>query len=296
MSLSRARLFGWAIVALSAVAWSTAGLFTRAVHVNDVWTILFWRGVFSGFAIMALTVVQYRGQTASAYRRLGWAGILLAACSAAGMVTYLGGLMNTTVANVCAIYATVPFVTAACAFLLLKERSSRSTLIASAFALVGVLLTINFADLRIGDIFGQFLAFLMTISMGLVTVIVRWKRELPMVPALGLSAWMATAVSALFCHSLSVDLHDLVLLALFGMTQSALGLTLFGIGSRMIPPAEVALIGLIDVPLGPFWVWLLFDETPNTQTLLGGAIVLAAVIGHILAEMWTVAARPVQAE
>ena len=283
------RLQGWILIVLSAVAWSTAGFFTRAVDA-DAWTLLFWRGVFAGLAIMAMTVVTYRGETIAAFRKLGLAGLLLAVVSAAGMVSFITSLRLTTVANVYAIYATAPFVTAACAYLILGERPSRTTLLASAVAMAGVLITLDPADLG-GDFLGQLLAFGMTLSMALMTVILRWKSDLPMVPALGLSAWLATLVCWFFCEPLAIPASDIGILALFGVVNSAVGLALFGWGSRLAPAAEVALISLIDVPLGPFWVWLLFDETPGAWTLAGGLVVLAAVAFHILVEMRN-AARP----
>ena len=61
-----------------------------------------------------------------------------------------------------------------------------------------------------------------------------------------------------------------------------LGLTLFTIGSRLIPAAETALISALETPLAPLWVWLAFGETVSAQTLVGGAIVMAAVVGHVL--------------
>ncbi|MGE3832264.1 MAG: DMT family transporter, partial [Parvibaculaceae bacterium] len=250
------RYLGWLIVALSAVAWSTAGFFTRAVD-EDVWTILFWRGVFSGLAIAALTLIQYRGRTVSAYLSLGWPGLLLAFTCALGMITFVGSLMLTTVADVYVIYATVPFVTAGVAWLILREHASISVLVASAVALAGVVVTVSGAAFG-GSLLGQFVAFLMTLSMALMTVILRWKRDVAMVPALGLSAWIAAFISVWFCNPLDISGYNLFMLALFGITQSALGLTLFGIGSRMVPAAEATLLTALDVPLAPLWVWLVF--------------------------------------
>ena len=279
----RQRYLGWIIVALSAVAWSTAGFFTRAVD-EDVWTILFWRGVFSGIAIAILTVVQYRGRTLSAYVTLGWPGLLLAFTCGIGMITFVGSLMLTTVADVYVIYATVPFVTAGVAWLILRERASPSVLIASAVAIAGVVVTLSGAVFG-GSLIGQFVAFLMTLSMALMTVILRWKRDVAMVPALGLSAWIAALISFWFCDPFDISAYNLMMLALFGVTQSALGLTLFGIGSRMVPAAEATLLTALDVPLAPLWVWLAFSEVPSAATLIGGVIVLAAVFGHMLWEI-----------
>jgi drug/metabolite transporter (DMT)-like permease len=277
------RYLGWVLVSLSAVAWSTAGFFTRLIDL-DIWTMLFWRGVFGGLAFVVMIAIQQRGRVIEAYAGLGGAGLLLACVSAAGMVTFISSLMLTTVADVYVIYATVPFVTAGVAWLVMRERASRSVLAASLFALIGVAVMLTGASFG-GSLFGQFVAFLMTVTMAFMAVILRWKRDIPIMPALGLSAWIAAFVALWFCRPFDVSSFDLAMLALFGVTQSALGLVLFGLGSRMIPAAEATLFTALDVPLAPFWVWLAFSEKPSPYAMAGGVIVLLAVAGHIWHEL-----------
>jgi drug/metabolite transporter (DMT)-like permease len=281
--VERQRYLGWALVALSAVAWSTAGYFTRLVS-EDVWTILFWRGVFSGIAIAIVTILKYRGRALAAYAGLGKPGVLVALASATGMIAFIGSLKLTTVADVYVIYATVPFITAGIAWVALGERASPGLLLASGVALTGVVVTLTGARFG-GSLLGQLVAFIMTISMALMTVIVRRHRDIALFPALGLSAWMAALASFWFCSPFDISAFDLAMLALFGASQSALGLTLFSFGSRMVPAAEATLLTALDVPLAPLWVWLAFSEVPSFYTLLGGAFVLAAVFGHVAYEM-----------
>jgi drug/metabolite transporter (DMT)-like permease len=277
------RYLGWLLVSLSAVAWSTAGFFTRLID-EDVWTILFWRGVFGGFAFLVMVAVHRRGKVVAAYAGLGGMGLVLAVISAIGMITFIGSLMLATVADVYVIYATVPFVTAGVAWLVLRETASWSVLTASLLAVIGVVVTLT-GSVYGGSLFGQFVAFIMTLNMALMAVILRWKRDIPVMPALGLSGWIAAFVAFWFCDPFDVSRFDFAMLALFGVTQSALGLVLFGIGSRMIPATEAALLTALDVPLAPLWVWLAFGEEPSLYTLAGGAIVLLAVGGHIWHQM-----------
>ena len=117
------RHLGWVLVSLSAVAWSTAGFFTRLID-EDVWTILFWRGIFGGLAFAVMVAVHHRGKVVATYAGLGGMGVVLAVVSGAGMITFIGSLMLTTVADVYVIYATVPFVTAGVAWFVLRERAS----------------------------------------------------------------------------------------------------------------------------------------------------------------------------
>ncbi|MGE0240088.1 MAG: DMT family transporter [Parvibaculaceae bacterium] len=279
----RQRYLGWVLVSLSAVAWSSAGFFTRLID-EDVWTILFWRGVFGGLAFVVMAAIHHRGKVVEAYAGLGGMGLLLAAVAGAGMIAFVGSLMLTTVADVYVIYATVPFVTAGVAWLILREKASWSVLAASLVAIFGVAVTLTGARYG-GSLLGQVVAFLMTLTMALMAVILRWKRDIPILPALGLAAWIPAFVAVWFCAPFDVSSFDLAMLALFGITQSALGLVLFGLGSRMIPAAEATLLTALDVPLAPLWVWLAFGEVPSPYTMAGGSIVLAAVGGHIRHEM-----------
>lgn len=282
------RYLGWILVGLSAVAWSTAGFFTRLIA-EDVWTMLFWRGVFGGLAFLVMVAVTNRGKVLQAYAGLGGGGIILAVTSGLGMIAFISSLMLTTVADVYVIYATVPFITAGVAWLILRERASWSVLAASALALIGVVVTLTGAAYG-GSLIGQFIALLMTLTMALMAVILRWKRDIPVMPALGLSAWIAAFVAFWFCQPFDISSFDLAMLALFGVTQSALGLLLFGLGSRMIPAAEATLLTAIDIPLAPLWVWLAFGEVPSLHTMAGGVFVLAAVGAHMAYELRRLAA------
>jgi drug/metabolite transporter (DMT)-like permease len=87
-----------------------------------------------------------------------------------------------------------------------------------------------------------------------------------------------------FGEPLAVSAHELLLLILFGLVNSAIGLALFTLGARLLPPIETALIGSLDAPLAPLWVWLAFKEVPGVSTLAGGLIVFAAVAIHIVVE------------
>jgi len=274
---------GLMLVTLSAVAWSTAGYFTRLVPL-DAWTTLFWRGIFGALTGLIFIAVQERGRTWRAFTGMGRAGLCFSLLSTVGMATFLGALKQTTVAHVAIIYATVPFMAAGLAWVVMRERVSLATLIACVFAVFGVGLTV-LNGLGEGGFLGDMLAFAMTLFMATLIVMVRrTKAAVPMVPAACFSSLLSSIVSLPFAAPLSASPVELFHLALFGITNMGLGLILFMIGARLIPAAQTALIGALDAPLAPIWVWLAFGETPKTTTMIGGGVVLAAVIGHILHE------------
>jgi drug/metabolite transporter (DMT)-like permease len=277
-----AHRIGVALVTASAVAWSTAGFFTRLITV-DTWTLLFWRGVFGGLFLAGVVLWQQRWHTLRAIRSMGLPGWWVALLATIAMVSYLSALRLTAVADVMIIYATVPFLVAALAWLVMRERASRPTLVASVVAAAGVAVMLGGSPLA-GNPWGDVLALVMALAYAAMLVVLRWHRRVPMLPAACLSALLGAAVSVPFVAPVSVGSLDLFYLMLFGVAQMGLGLLLLTIGSRLIPAAENALIGTIDTPLSPLWVWLAFGEVPTVAALVGGTIVLAAVVGHIAAE------------
>jgi drug/metabolite transporter (DMT)-like permease len=266
------RRLGIALVTISAVAWSTAGYFTRLIPL-DAWTLLAWRGIFGGIgiAVAAALIERPRRFTLA----LGGAGWLFAIVSAAAMVLFITSLTLTTVAHVAIIYATIPLIAAGIGWLFLRERPGARALAAGVAALIGVVVMSGLS--AEGGWLGDLIALAMTLAMGGLVLIARRFPRIPALPAAAASALIAALVSWPFGHPLAVSPRDLVLLAVFGLTQSALGIALFALGARYLPAVETGLIGALDAPLAPLWVWLAFGETPSAATLMGGLVVFAAV-------------------
>ena len=272
------------ITALAPLAWSLSGLFTRAISA-DLMTMLFWRGLFSGTTVFIAFFLIERGQIWEQLKKLRWPALGVALFSSMSMITGIGSLRYSSIADTMVIYATVPFVTAAIAYVAIGEKPSRSTLIAAAVALLGVVITLGGQGLGSGAWFGKFLAVFMTLGMAGVSVLMRKYQGVPMLPAMGASAFITSLFSFWFMQSFNVSMHDIVLIGLFGIIQNAAGLILYTLGSRRIPAAEATLIAALEVPFTPLWVWLVMGETPPSTTLVGGAVVLLALFGHIFSEL-----------
>jgi drug/metabolite transporter (DMT)-like permease len=276
------RRAGVALVLGAVVAWSTAGLFVRLVDL-DAWTVLFWRGLFACPALAALVLWTHGCGILAALRGMGAAGCLVALCGVVVSVTYVAALGLTAVADVAVVYATVPLLTAALAWLALREPLRAGVVAAGLAATVGVAVMVGGAAGE-RNLLGIALAVVMTGGMAAMTVLVRRHRGVPMVPA-ALASALATTLVALPLASAEVpDGARLGVLALFGAVQMALGLVLFLLGSRLVPPGEAALLTCLEAPLAPVWVWLAFAELPDAATWAGGTVVLATVAGHLLAE------------
>ncbi|SCB11236.1 EamA domain-containing membrane protein RarD [Rhizobium hainanense] len=271
-------------VALSALAWSTSGLFVRAIHA-DLMTILFCRGIVSGLGVFALFFYIERRNAFRILRSMRGPSLAATIFSTASMISGIGSIYYTSVADAMVIYATVPFVTAGVAFLFIGERPNVRTLVASGIAFVGVLVMLSGHGSDGGSWLGKGLAAIMTLTVAALAVVMRQHRNVPMLPAMALSAWLCSFVTFWFASPLSISGQDLGLIIAFGIIQNAMGLSLYTFGSRLVPASDAALLTALEVPLTPLWVWMVFAERPSTATLIGGPIVLAALFGHILLEV-----------
>jgi drug/metabolite transporter (DMT)-like permease len=245
-----------------------------------VWTVLFWRGIFAGFFIAGFIVWRYRKDTLAVARAIGVPGLVAASLSTLATIFFINAFRRTSVADVTVIYATAPFVTAALSWLWIGEREGWTTLLASAVALAGVVVMVGGAVAQ-GHILGDVLACGMTICMAVLMVIIRKYRDTPMLPASCLSAFGCSLLVWPLASPAAAGLRDMGYLALFGTTQFGLGLLLLTLGTRLISATQSALISALETPLGPLWVWLAFQEVPPPTTLVGGAIVMAAVLAYI---------------
>jgi drug/metabolite transporter (DMT)-like permease len=277
------RRSGIFLVLAAAVAWSTAPFFTRLLPL-DSWTILFWRGLFGGGFIAAILLLTQGRAGLLALVRMGRNGWLVASLSTLGMVSFIPALQLTSVSNVAVIIATGPFVAAALAWVWLREAVQLRTLLASLVALCGVAIIVGNAQAN-HDLLGIGLACFMTVAIAGMTVTVRRHKNTPMVAAAALSNFLGSIVSIPFAQSITgVSGSNLFVLAMFGFFQVALGLSLFVLGSRMLPSGQATLIATLETPLMPFWVWLAFQEVPALRVLAGGALVIGAVIADVIGD------------
>jgi len=260
-------------VALAAVAWSTAGILQRELSV-DVPTQLAGRAFFAVLGLLVYIAVAERGALARAFRAVGRAGLAVAALMAVASGTFIVALNHATVANILFMQALAP-VLAAVFGKTVGETVVRRTWIAMAVAIGGVGVMVG-GPTRPSAL-GLGLSLLMTTSFAATLDITRHKRDVSMAPATCLSQVLVLFVAAPLSSPSSVSERDAALMVALGVGQIGLGLVFLTIGGRLIPAAEVALITLLEVVLGPLWVWIFLSEQPGVATLVGGAIVLGAV-------------------
>jgi len=266
----RGRLF----VALAAVAWSSAGLFQRELSVSTA-TQVAGRAVFAAVGLFAYVALSERGSVVQAFRAIGRGGIAIVLLLALSSGSFLVALNHASVANVLFFQALAPILAAAMGSFL-GDPVSRRTWLAMAIAVGGVAVMVGGPGRP--SLLGQGLSLVVSISFAATLVITRHRRDVSMAPATCLSQLLVLAVAAPFIAPGAAGALDVTLLAALGITQIGLGFVFLTIGGRLIPAGEVALITLLEIVLGPLWVWVFLGERPPTATLLGGAIVLGAVL------------------
>lgn len=261
------------------LAWSTAGLFARAIPL-DTPTVILWRGWAGALGLLVLLWAMKGRAGLADFGRLGPAGWAYALCSGIGMLLFVGALKATSIAHVAIIYATLPFVAAGFGWIFLRETPGPVALVAAVLAMAGSMIMMGLGG--DGALAGDLMALGMVLSMAAIILLARARPDLPALAAGIVSAIWAPALCLPFASLSGLTVETLGLMAAFGLINSTLGFALFVFGARRVTPVETALIGALEVPITPLWVWLVFDETPSGATLTGGALVLLAVVGHIL--------------
>jgi drug/metabolite transporter (DMT)-like permease len=274
---------GALLVAGAAVCWSSGALLVRLITAPP-WTTSLWRSLFaSTFLALVLSLVQRRGIVAQ-WRRGGRPMLAVAACMAVASTCFIFSLAYTSVANTLILMSTGPYVAGLLGWLVLGERVAPRTWMSMSVALAGAVVMVSDSYGR-GAMIGDLLAVAMAASFAVATVLVRRHPEIQMAPAAALATALTALVALPFADPLSPSARDLALVAVLGIGQFALGFLLFMAGARLIPVAQTSLIGMLEVVLGPIWVWLILDERPPAASLMGGTLILAALLANTAADL-----------
>ena len=271
------------LIASSSLLISINGFMLRSIETANEWQVIFGRQIFFTPVILVALAIRYRGFLTRMFIDAGWVGLAAGACLGLANPTVILAMVHTTVANALFTLSASPLITAVLAWMILRERLSRTTLIAIVFAMAGIGLMV--ADgLGGGTILGNLLALLCAFFFSLFVIFLRLGKDRNMLP----SSVIGGAVGALVGLAgadwdYHLTLHDGLLCLFWGGGIVTVVHFLFIQGSRYVPGAEIMLITLIEFILGPMWVWIGFGERPSLLALSGGALVLLAVAGRSFA-------------
>lgn len=274
---------GLLFVFAAGVLWSTVGLGIRMIEDAVVWQILLYRSI--SMSIFLYMVIRLRSGE-SPFLQIRRIGLPAVVAGLSLVAAYSGGIyaiQNTSVANAMLLFATAPFMAAVLGWLVLREPVRAATWIAIAVALGGILIMVS--D-KTGDVAvqGSLAALGSALGFAVFTVALRWGRSGEMLPSVFLSGLFAIVITFGICQflelSVVLSLQDGGVAMGMGVFQVGAGLILYTLGSRSLPAAELTLLSLAEVLLGPLWVWLFLNETASLNTLVGGAVLLIAIAGN----------------
>ena len=257
------------------VLWSTAGVVTRHVERASPFEQVFWRSLFAFLFVFVFLV--FRTNPWKAVRDAGWPGMASGLMWAVMFTAFLFALAMTSIANALVVMSISPLLTAVFARIFLSDPVPVRTWIAAGAAIIGIAWMFS-ADLT-GQLAGMAIALLIPFAAAINVVVLRASASrLDLIPAVMLGGALSSLIALVFTADFSATPRDVALLAFLGFFQLGLPCMLLVIAARTLPAPEIALLGLLEVVLGPLWAWLGVGETPATATLIGGAIVLSALV------------------
>ena len=277
--------YGVLFVFMAGILWSTVGLGIRMIEDAVVWQILLYRSISMSLFLYVVIRVRSGESPFVQIRRVGSPSVIAGLSLVAAYSGEIYSIQNTSVANAMLLFATAPFMAAVLGWIVLREPVRAATWVAIAVAIGGIAIMV--AD-KSGNVVlkGSLAALGSAFGFAVFTVALRWGRTAEMLPSVFLSGLFAIVVTLGICQfsglSVALSLHDGAISMGMGVFQVGAGLILYTLGSRSLPAAELALLSLAEVLLGPLWVRLFLGETASLNTLIGGALLLAAIAGNAI--------------
>ena len=275
---------GSLLVFLGAVFLSFGGIIVKSFEGANLWQILFWRQFFFILIVTFYLFLVYKKNFFKIFYKSGIPGIFAGIFLGAGFASYVFAMYHTTVANTLFIITTETIFLALFGYIFLKEKISLVTFISILLGMSGVLLIVG-SSLSIQtseQFFGNIVAFVMPISFAVLIIIVRKYPSVDMVPAQFTAGICAAIIGYLIAGKLLVSPHDLFLGFLAGVFQIGFGFILITVGSKTTPAAVVGVLMLTEAVLGPIWAWLFINEIPPMTVIIGGSIIILAIIFEFL--------------
>ena len=271
------RLPGPLLIFFGALSLSFGGLIVKSFEGATLWQILFWRSLFFSLTVLTFLIITYKSKVLKSFYDSGLPGFIGGLILSIGFCGYVFAMYNTTVANTNFIISLQILFLAIFGFFFLKEKINLITLISLILAMTGVLLMVG-NSLSPGELSGNLAAFTMPITFAVLIMIVRKFPSVDMVPAQFVAGISSCLIGLSLSPTIMISPHDIFLGFLAGFFQIGFGFIFITIGARTTPSAMVGIIMLSESVLGPIWAFLFVSEIPSLYGLIGGAIILFAVL------------------
>ena len=271
-------------VLLAGLMWSFGPLIVRNINNAELipWQYSLIRGT-AIFLILNIYLFLNEGKKfTNNYKKIGFPGLIGGICLGIANITFVFSITTTTAAVTLMMLGAMPFIAALLAYIFLKEKISKSTLLAMIIAASGIIL-ISFDSKETGTLFGLINGLISSSAFAGFTVSLRWRKKVPKLTTVSLGGIIAASVSLLFLFfydsNILISLKNTSLSALHGFIVCS-ALILYSSNAKYLPAADLTLLSLTEVLGGIFWVWLPLlgiNEIPTTNTLIGGAVIIIAI-------------------
>jgi drug/metabolite transporter (DMT)-like permease len=265
------------LIFMGALSLSFGGLIVKSFEGATLWQILFWRSIFFSLTILAFLIITYKKKVFNSFYLSGLPGFIGGVVLSFGFCGYVIAMYSTTVANTNFIISLQILFLAIFGYFFLKEKISSVTLLSIVLAITGVLIMVG-NSLGPGEMTGNLAAFSMPITFAVLIIIVRKFPSVDMVPAQFVAGICCCLIGYVLSNKLMISYHDIFLGFLAGFFQVGFGFIFITIGARTTPSAMVGIIMLSESVLGPVWAFLFASERPSMFSLIGGAVILFAVL------------------
>ena len=268
---------GYILLLFGGFCLSWGGFIIRSFEEASVWQILLLRSVFFMIALIIFLFATYRKDTIKIIKDAGYPAVLGGLVMSLSFIAFVVSMSNTTVANVVFIISTQTMFLAVFGYFYLKEKVSLISFFSIILAMAGITIMVG-DSLSSGSFFGNIVALAIPINFSILVMIIRKNKNLDMVPAIFYSGLFSIIYGLILSDSFVFNNHDIFMGFLLGVPQLAFGFICITIGSRTTPSTTIGLLMLTETLFAPIWVWLFLNEIPPLSVLIGGSVIILAII------------------
>ncbi len=253
-------------------------IFIRLSNI-ETWGMLFYRGAIPFFVVLIGLIFFYKNNFFKALIGIGYPGIFYVLSFSICNITFIISIQNTNVANTLVMIAMAPMLSAILGSLFLKEIPNNKTWVAIIITLIAA--TYIFHDsIEMGNFYGDLFGLITAFGLACNAVIARYAKNRDLVPSAVIGKLCVAVFAYFFVDSFSLIKTDIIIVPLMCIMCVAIPFVLVTIAPRYIPAEEVNLFFLLETIIGPFWVWLIINEQPSFETILGGAVIILTIAVH----------------
>ena len=268
---------GYILLLFGGFCLSWGGFVIRSFEEASVWQILLLRSLFFMIALIIFLIITYKKNTIRVLKDAGFAGLLGGFVMSLSFIAFVVAMTNTSVANVVFIISTQTMFLAIFGYFYLKEKVSLVSFISIILAMSGITIMVG-DSLTSGSFFGNLVALAIPINFSILVMIIRKNKNLDMVPAIFYSGIFSVIYGLILSESFVFTSHDILMGFFLGVPQLAFGFICITIGSRTTPSTTIGLLMLTETLFGPILVWIFLNEIPPLSVLIGGCVIITAII------------------